>query len=66
MRIIRADNNKEYVFLKSLRSSALEQDGNIIKTVTDILYRVRNEGDKALIEYTKKFDGASRIAKYNA
>lgn len=66
MRIIRADNNTEYVFLKSLRSSALEQDGNIIKTVTDILSRVRCEGDKALIEYTKKFDGASSIKKYSA
>ncbi len=31
--------------------------GEVTQTVTDILSRVRGEGDAAVLEYTKKFDG---------
>lgn len=31
-------------------------EGDVVRTVEEILSRVRNEGDKALIEYTAKFD----------
>ncbi|KAA0446173.1 MAG: histidinol dehydrogenase [Candidatus Thioglobus sp.] len=34
-------------------------DGNIDKTVSDIIAKIRAEGDSALIDYSVKFDGVS-------
>lgn len=48
---------------KKLTQRTGTQDGsNIIKAVADILDNVRNSGDAALKEYTKKFDNAELTA----
>lgn len=43
--------------IKSLKKREEDSNSNISKIVEDILNDVRNNGDIALIKYTKKFDG---------
>ncbi len=46
-------NNKKLVDIKN-RGTVME--GDYLKTASDIISNVRQNGDKALFEYTKKFD----------
>ena len=53
-------NNKKEAFQELKRIScrtALENNDEINKTVEQILHAVKNDGDQAVEEYTKKFDG---------
>lgn len=50
---------KEQALYKTLLQRTKSQDGgNILGIVSEIIENVRNSGDKALIEYSKKFDNA--------
>ncbi|BBU69902.1 MAG: histidinol dehydrogenase [Rhodocyclaceae bacterium] len=42
--------------LKDLLALEAEQDASIVRTVVDILADIRQRGDAALLEYTRKFD----------
>lgn len=46
-------------FLEKLEKRASSPSAEIIKTVTDILNDVKENGDAALLKYTEKFDGVS-------
>lgn len=43
--------------LKQPEKKTYERDAQLTKTVADIIYNVKSNGDKALIEYAEKFDG---------
>ena len=42
--------------IKQPEKKTYERDENLTRTVMDILDKVREKGDKALIEYAAKFD----------
>ena len=48
---------KEYDFIALLKQRAQNSDKNVIPTVQEIIDNVRENGDKAVEEYTVKFDG---------
>ena len=52
-----ADGKKEYEFIEYLKKRAQSSDKNVIPTVSEILENVRDNGDKAVRDYTIKFDG---------
>ena len=52
-----ADGKKEYEFIEYLKKRAQSSDKNVIPTVSEILENVRENGDKAVRDYTVKFDG---------
>ena len=52
-----ADGKKEYEFIEYLKKRAQSSDKNVIPTVSEILENVRDNGDKAVPDYTIKFDG---------
>lgn len=54
---IYADGKNEIEFLKSLESRSGEVDKKVTEIVSDIIDNVKNNGDKAVLEYTLKFDG---------
>ncbi len=54
---VTADGKKEYEFIELLKKRAQNSDKNVIPTVSDIIENVRKNGDKAVREYTIKFDG---------
>lgn len=54
---IYADGIAEYDFMKQLQKRTGETDKKITDIVTDIIENVRVNGDKAINEYTLKFDG---------
>jgi histidinol dehydrogenase len=54
---IYADGIAEYDFMKQLQQRSGETDKKITDIVTDIIENVRNGGDRAINEYTLKFDG---------
>lgn len=58
MNIIIADGKSEQEALRAMRARSTEIDTNVTKTVQAIVNDVRARGDKALCEYTEKFDGA--------
>lgn len=64
MKIIYANNLNEYAFINDLRKRAAEVDSYVVNVVTDIIERIKKEGDKALIEYTKRYDKTDKILKY--
>ena len=55
--IVKADGVSEQQLLSSLRSRAGEVDKKVTESVSEILDRVRREGDAAVQYYTEKFDG---------
>jgi histidinol dehydrogenase len=57
-----SDEGKKY--LNSLKERAEEVQSEVITKVEAILKAVKNRGDEALIEYTKKFD-STNIDNYN-
>ena len=54
---VTADGKKEYEFIELLKKRAQNSDKNVIPTVSEIIENVRENGDKAVLEYTLKFDG---------
>ena len=52
-----ADGKKEYEFIEYLKKRAQSSDKNVIPTVSEIIENVRENGDKAVRDYTVKFDG---------
>ncbi|MBR2275354.1 MAG: histidinol dehydrogenase [Lachnospiraceae bacterium] len=56
MRIVRLNDNTRRDILKNLLKRSPDQYGEYEDTVKKILADVRENGDRALIEYTKKFD----------
>lgn len=54
---VTADGKKEYEFIDFLKKRAQNSDKNVIPTVSEILNNVNRNGDKAVEEYTIKFDG---------
>lgn len=62
MRIQYLDNTAKQNLLENLLKRSPNQYGEYEKAVTDILNRVKEEGDSALFAYTEKFDGAKTDA----
>lgn len=54
---VTADGSKEYKFIEYLKKRAQNSDKNVIPTVQEIIDNVRENGDKAVRDYTVKFDG---------
>lgn len=54
---VTADGKREYEFIELLKKRAQNSDKNVIPTVSEIIDNVRENGDKAVREYTIKFDG---------
>lgn len=57
--IIYGNSEEGKNYLDSLKERAEEVQGDVINRVEAILSDIRNNGDKALIDYTKKFDSNS-------
>ncbi|MEM1483874.1 histidinol dehydrogenase [Oscillospiraceae bacterium PP1C4] len=55
--IVKADGKAERELLTSLRSRSGEVDKRVTQTVSQIIDDVRTQGDKAVRDYTTKFDG---------
>ncbi len=47
-----ADGKKEYEFIEMLKKRAQNSDKNVIPAVSEIIENVRENGDKAVTEYT--------------
>jgi histidinol dehydrogenase len=54
---VTADGKREYEFIELLKKRAQNSDKNVIPTVSEIIENVRENGDKAVYDYTVKFDG---------
>ncbi len=54
---VTADGKKEYEFIELLKKRAQNSDKNVTPTVSEIIENVRENGDKAVRDYTIKFDG---------
>lgn len=55
--IVQADGVQEKELFAALRGRSTEVDQRVTAVVSEILKDVREQGDKALIYYTEKFDG---------
>ena len=58
MKITKADGVSERELLASLKKRSGEVDRQVTASVSEILDRVRAEGDTAVRDYTMKFDGS--------
>lgn len=54
---VTADGTKEYEFIEYLKKRAQNSDKNVIPAVQEIIDNVRENGDKAVRDYTIRFDG---------
>ena len=59
MRIIKLDESTKQNILDNLLKRSPNNYDEYTQTVNEILINVRENGDKAVFEYTKKFDGAN-------
>ncbi len=57
IKIVKADGKAEYEFLAAVRERSNDTDRDVTAIVSDIIDNVRKNGDKAVKEYTVKFDG---------
>ena len=57
IRTVFADGKAEYDYLSMVRERSSDTDRNVTAIVSDIIDNVRKNGDKAVKEYTIKFDG---------
>jgi len=57
LRQIKCDGVQEYAFLKELERRSGETDKKVTQIVSEIIETVRDGGDDAVKNYTKKFDG---------
>lgn len=53
-----ADGNAEYKFISELKARSENNDRDVTEIVSGILANVKANGDKAVEEYTLKFDGS--------
>ena len=58
MRIVTLDENSKQNLLNDLLKRSPNHYGDFIDRVNDIIDNVRNNGDVAIFDYTKRFDGA--------
>ncbi len=58
MKKIYANGKDELEFLKSLKERSGETDRKVTEIVSEIIANVKNGGDKAVNDYTLKFDGS--------
>ena len=56
IRIIKADGAAEFELINQLRQRSSEEDRRVTEIVTAIMNNIREEGDEAVIRYTKTFD----------
>lgn len=54
---IYANGKDEYEFLKKLDTRNAEKDKKVTTVVSEIIKNVKENGDKAVLTYTEKFDG---------
>ena len=59
MRIITLNEESRQDILTNLLKRNPGQYGQYEKTVSEILFNVRERGDEAVFDYTEKFDGKS-------
>lgn len=59
---IYANGKDEFEFLESLKKRSGETDKKVTQIVSEIIENVKENGDKAVKEYTEKFDGS--LPKY--
>lgn len=57
--MVKADGAKEYALIKTLKARSGEVDARVSAAVTEIIGRVRQEGDAAVRDFTLRFDGAA-------
>lgn len=57
--IVKADGRAEYEYLAKVREREGDKDRDVSGIVSDILENVRKNGDKAVRDYTIKFDGSA-------
>lgn len=57
MTLVKADGKTEYELLERLAARNGETDRKVTAAVSDILAAVRERGDEAVVEYTRRFDG---------
>ncbi|MBQ8135686.1 MAG: histidinol dehydrogenase [Clostridia bacterium] len=57
IKIVKADGKAEYEFLAAVRERSSDTDRDVTVIVSDIINNVRKNGNKAVEEYTIKFDG---------
>ena len=57
MTLVKADGKTEYELLERLAARNGETDRKVTAAVSDILAAVRERGDEAGVEYTRRFDG---------
>ena len=55
--MVRADGKTEFALLEQLAARSGEVDKQVTAAVTEIVETVRRGGDKAVQEYTRRFDG---------
>ncbi|MBS7176350.1 histidinol dehydrogenase [Massiliimalia timonensis] len=55
--IIKADGTAEQNYMKLLKSRSTQVSKTVTESVSKILEDVREQGDRALLAYTEKFDG---------
>ena len=58
MRIVTLDENSKQNLLNDLLKRSPNHYGEFIDRVNDIIQNVRNNGNQAIFDYTKRFDGA--------
>ena len=58
MRIVTLDENSKQNLLSDLLKRSPNHYGDFINRVNDIIDNVRGNGDAAIFDYTKRFDGA--------
>jgi len=56
MKVFKSDSHEGEAFLKKLERRFQELPAKYETTVREILFRVRDQGDQALVEYTRHFD----------
>lgn len=59
MKILNLNDSVKKDILNALKTRSHSGNDDFTKTVSDIIENVKANGDKAVFEYTKKFDGAS-------
>ena len=60
IQLVEKDENTTRTYVQQLKQRCDEKDRKVDAIVADILENVRNNGDKAVAEYTLKFDGSIR------
>lgn len=57
IRLVQADGKAEFALLDELAARSGEVDRKVTAAVSEILDTVKKGGDKAVAEYTRRFDG---------